>query len=143
VWGACRAYRRQCIDEVRPLEQREGWDEIDSIKAQLRGWKVGTLFDLTFRHHRGEGSRDGERRRWIGQGTTAHYMGYRFSYLLVRSLFRARREPLAVGMLAGYAGAALRRVPQCDDADVLRFIRREQAIRKLRLRALEALGRST
>ena len=45
--------------------------------------------------------------RWLDQGDAAHYMGYRFWYLLARALFNARREPAALAMVEGYSGAAL------------------------------------
>jgi biofilm PGA synthesis N-glycosyltransferase PgaC len=142
VWGASRAYRRECLADVLPLEERQGWDEIDAIKARLRGWEVGTLFDLPFRHLRGEGSRDGGRRRWLDQGDTARYLGYRFTYLLARSLFRARRDPSALAMVAGYLQAAARRAPVLPDADARAYVRRTQRLRELPLRAREALGRT-
>ena len=143
VWGASRAYRRECLREVLPLEERQGWDEIDAIKAQLRGWEVATLFDLPFRHLRPEGGRDGGRRRWFDQGDTARYMGYRFSYLVARALFRARRDPAALAMVPGYVGASLRRAPVLPDRDARAYVRRAQRLRELPLRAREARGKAT
>jgi poly-beta-1,6-N-acetyl-D-glucosamine synthase len=142
VWGASRAYRRECLSQVFPLEERQGWDEIDAIKAQLRGWEVGTLFDVPFRHLRPEGDRDGGRRRWLDQGDTAHYMGYRFSYLLARALFKARHEPAALAMVWGYTRAAATRAPVLPDADARAYLRRTQRLRELRVRAREALGKT-
>jgi glycosyltransferase involved in cell wall biosynthesis len=142
VWGASRAYRRECLRGVLPLEERQGWDEIDAIKAQLRGWEVGTLFDVAFRHLRPEGGRDGGRRRWFDQGDTARYMGYRFSYLVGRAIFRARRDPAALAMVSGYLGASLRRAPVLPDGDARAYVRRAQRLRELPLRAREARGKT-
>jgi glycosyltransferase involved in cell wall biosynthesis len=142
VWGACRAYRWACLEEVAPLEERQGWDEIDSIRAQARGWRVRAFGDLPFRHHRPEGERDGAGRRWRDQGDTAHYMGYRPGYLLLRTAYQALREPAALAMLSGYADATVRRQPRCPDPAVLAYIRREQGLSRLPLRIREALGRS-
>src|SRR5205085_9405741 len=84
VWGACRAYRAACLEQVSPLEERMGWDGIDVLKASARGWRTGLVDGLTFRHHRGEGSRDGSRfAPWIARGRVAHYMGYRPSFLVI------------------------------------------------------------
>jgi glycosyltransferase involved in cell wall biosynthesis len=142
VWGAARAYRRACLEQVTPLEERQGWDEIDAIKAQVRGWRVGTLLDLPFRHHRAEGARGGSYRHWADQGDTAHYMGYRFSYLLFRTFWRIRNDPVSIAMLLGYVRASLRGSARCADADVRRFLQAEQSMRKLPLRLREALGRT-
>ncbi len=84
-----------------------GWDGIDEMKASARGWHTHALTDLPFKHHRVEGQRDGSRRRArIAQGRAAHYIGYRPSYLVLRSLHHARREPAALAMMWGYADAA-------------------------------------
>lgn len=141
VRGASRAYRWACFLDVSPLEERLGWDGVDEIKANVRGWTTRTVPGLPFRHHRKVGERDGARLAWSAQGDTAHYMGYRFSYLVLRALHHARREPAALAMIAGYLRAGLRRSERCADADVRAYLRRYQSPRELRLRAREALGR--
>ena len=99
VWGATRAYRWACLQDVLPLEERHGWDGIDQLKARARGWETRTLTDLPFRHHRTEGLHDGSTwAHWLANGDTAYYMGYRPSYLLVRTLHRMRRDPAAFGL---------------------------------------------
>jgi glycosyltransferase involved in cell wall biosynthesis len=140
VWGAARAYRTVCLRAIMPLEERQGWDEIDALKAVVRGWRVGTIDDLPFRHHRAEGARDGALRRWRDQGETAHYMGYRPSYLVVRAAYQARRDPRALALLAGYAVAAAHRARRWDDASAREYLRREQRLRKLPVRLREARG---
>ena len=142
VWGACRSYRWDCLQQVLPLEERMGWDEIDSIKAQIRGWSARTIPDTSFRHHRMEGIRDGsQRKRWHEEGKTAHYMGYRFSYLVVRALWRARHQPVALALISGYVTAALGQEPRSPDEGVLAHMRSEQRARRLPLRLRESLGR--
>jgi hypothetical protein len=139
VRGAARAYRRECLEEVLPLEERVGWDGIDGFKATVRGWTTRMLPELSFYHHRPVGIRDGApAARWQAQGEAAYYMGYRFSYLLLRSLYRARREPWALAMSTSYLAAAFRREPRCRDADVRNYVRRKQ---RLRTFALERAGR--
>lgn len=142
VWGAARAYRWACLQDVLPLDERMGWDGLDQLRATARGWTVGRVPGLQFRHHRREGTRDGSRRRvWAAQGSAAHYMGYRFSYLLLRTLHRARREPAAVAILGAYLLAAARREPRCPDLAVRRQLRQQQRARHLLARAREVRGR--
>ena len=140
VWGACRAYRRECLRDILPLEEHMGWDTLDLMKANLRGWSTKVVYELGFRHHRVEGERDGHRLRTsIIQGEGAYFMGYRPSYLAVRTLYRLPRNPAAIGLLIGYTRAAWAREPRCSDLELQAYVRREQSWRKLPVRAREAL----
>lgn len=141
VWGASRAYRRQCLLEVLPLERRMGWDGVDEFRANARGWTTRTFKDLPFRHHRREGERDGAPyRARLAQGRAARFLGYRLWYLALRALWNARREPAALAMIWGYVQAALAREPQLADAAARAYLRRQQSLRLLPRRAAEALG---
>jgi glycosyltransferase involved in cell wall biosynthesis len=142
VRGATRAYRKECLREVLPLEERVGWDGIDELKAAVLGWQTCMLQDIEFRHHREMGARDGSRQaRWQSLGSAAYYMDYRFSYLLLRSLHWTRRDPAAVAMITSYLGALVRREPRYGDETVRAYLRRQQRLREVPRRALEALGR--
>ncbi len=144
VRGATRAYRWECLQQVLPLEERVGWDGIDELKANVFGWDTRVIAELGFLHHRRLGARDGMPwARWARQGRAAHYMGYRFSYLLFRTLHHARRNPGALAMLWSYAAAAATRSPRYSDERVRRHLRERQKLRTLRARRREALGRST
>jgi glycosyltransferase involved in cell wall biosynthesis len=141
VRGAVRAYRRECLDQVLPLPECVGWDGVDALKAQVNGWVTRTVTDLPFYHHRKLGERDGGRtRRWRAQGRGTYYMGYRFSYLVMRSLFHARRDPAALTMIASYLAAAVAREEQYDDRAVRAQLRQSQGLRHLGARLREARG---
>ena len=142
VWGAARAYRAACLQAVLPLERSMGWDGIDELKAHRRGWSTRTVVDLEFRHHRGEGERDGGSRwrPWTARGRAAHYMGYRPWFLVLRALHHARREPTALGMVWGYGSAVLGRREVCQDAGVRAELRRTQSLRTLAARRRRAIG---
>ena len=140
VWGASRAYRRSCLDEILPLEERMGWDTIDLVGAEVRGWSTRAIADLPFLHHRREGERDPSRlSAYVKQGGAAHYMGYRLPYLAIKTMFRAARDPAAIGIPYGYLAASLRRERRCTDVAVRRSVRDQQRLGRLHLRAREAL----
>lgn len=142
VRGAQRAYRWRCYLDVIPLENRPGWDGIDEMRAAARGWRSTSYADLAFFHHRILGKRDQSRwRRLFDVGRAAHYTGYRPSYLLLRSLFKARKELAALALVGGYATAAARREPRCEDEMAREYLRRQQSLRQVPTRAREALGR--
>jgi len=130
--GASRAYRSACIDAVMTLEARMGWDGLDEVKAALAGYRSRTLLDLGFRHHRATGAREkGRIRHGTAQGRAAWYMGYRPSYVLLRTLYRVPKDPGAAGMILGYAAASVERQPRCPDAEVVRLLRSRQRISAL------------
>jgi glycosyltransferase involved in cell wall biosynthesis len=142
VWGASRAYRWRCLQELLPLEERVAWDGVDEFKANARGWRTIAFEDLPFRHHRREGERDGTAwRARANQGAAAYYLGYRAWYLVLRAVWNARREPAALGMVWGFATSAARRAERSRDAAARAYLRRQQSPRNLRRRALEASGR--
>lgn len=141
VWGATRAYRRRCLDDVLPFEERHGWDGIDQLKARSRGWSTRTLLELPFRHHRPEGARDGSNwAHWLACGDTSHFMRYRPWYLLLRVAHQTRHDRAAIGMLAGYAAAVARRRRQLSDPKAVARLRDDQRFRNIALRRREALG---
>ena len=139
AWGATRAYRSACLDAVLPLERAMGWDGVDAVKAVMAGWRVATFDDFGFRHHRLEGERDGSRWiAWSAQGRASHYMGYTPLYIVLRALHNARREPAALGLVAGYASALVRRADTVGDPAVRRHLRRSQSVFGLAARARQA-----
>lgn len=138
VRGAARAYRKECLEQVLPLEERVGWDGIDELKAGFLGWTTRMLPDLAFYHHRRLGARDGApTARWRAQGAASWYMGYRFTYLLLRSLHHARKDRAALAMVDSYLRAAARRDARYSDADVRGYLRDGQTLRALVSRYLE------
>jgi glycosyltransferase involved in cell wall biosynthesis len=142
VWGAARGYRRECLEQVLPLETGLAWDGIDELRAAVKGWRTTTLTDLPFRHHRPEAAReDSPWRAWASIGRTSHYMGYRFGYLVLRTLNYARRDLAALGAIWGYSASAAGGAPRYPDRAVRDHLRRKQSLRNLPARISEAFGR--
>ena len=143
VWGASRAYRRRCLEDVQPLEAGLAWDGIDELRAAVKGWHARTCVDLPFYHHRAEGARERSRiGGWLATGSMSYYMGYRFSYLVLRTLHHARRDPFALVSVGGYLSALIRRRPRYPDPLVRAHLRRKQSLRNLPVRIAEARGKS-
>ena len=142
VFGPTRAFRWECLQEILPFDERTGWDGIDQLKANGRGWRTQAFPHLTFKHHRAVGSRDaGTWAQWYAQGEHAHYTHYRPLYVTARATFRALAQPAAgLGLLHGYLSAAARRRPRLADTAARDFVRRQQRLRELPGRALQALG---
>ena len=142
--GASRTYRRECFEQILPLEERFASEGIDVIRANIRGWDTATIPTLSYFHHRPTGARDRSRfSSFAEEGKVSHYMWYRPSYLLLRTLYRAlsRRDPAAAGLVWGYACAAVTRKPRHADAGFREFVHSNQSLRHWPLRAREVTGK--
>jgi hypothetical protein len=127
--GASRAYRWELLDEVFALEPEMGWDGVDEVKAELRGYRTEGFKDLGFRHHRAVGEREGRLRAGSALGRQAWYMGYRPSYVVLRAIYRARENVASLAMVWGYAAAALAGAPRCPDDVIIDRVRSLQRLR--------------
>jgi glycosyltransferase involved in cell wall biosynthesis len=141
VESQCRAYRRECLSELLPLQKRKGWDGIDVLRAAALGWQTRVIPELVFRHHRSIGARERSRfSAWWEEGEAAHYMGYRPTYLAVRALYHSMRDPAALAMFASFCVAAFCRRAHCSDLQARGYLRREQRLRRLLKRTKEKTG---
>lgn len=127
--GASRAYRWALLEDVFRLEPQLGWDGVDEVMAELRGFHTEGFKDLGFRHHRRVGERDGRLRAGAAIGRQAWYMGYRPSYVVLRALYRTRDNPASLAMIWGFAAAAVSGAPRCPHALVIDRVRAGQRLR--------------
>jgi glycosyltransferase involved in cell wall biosynthesis len=131
VEAQCRAYRRACLDDILPFERCLGWETADVVRARLTGWQTRVVSSNVFAHHRPIGGWDNRRGAFFAEGIAAYFLGYRFYYLVLRTAFRIRREPVAASQVAGYLCAFARRAKQIDDVSVTAYLRRDQQLRRL------------
>jgi len=130
--GPTRTYRRSCFAALAPLEDGLHYASVDEARAHIAGFTTATLPNLSFRHHRPEGSGEGSSwKNWRSQGFAAHHMGSRPSYVLARVAFRARADASAIAILVGFGQAVLRREPRYADTQVIHELRQRQRIRRL------------
>lgn len=127
--GASRAYRWALREDVFALEPELGWDGVDEVLAELRGYRTAGFTDFGFRHHRKVGEREGRLRAGSALGRQAWYMGYRPSYLALRAVYRARENLASLAMVWGYAAAAAEGARQCPNPAVTRRVRDGQRLR--------------
>ena len=113
VWGASRAYRWECLQQVLPLEERVAWDGVDEFKANTRGWRTRGL-RRTFLPASSPGGRAGRREVAVAFLTGGGGPLPRLPRLVSRpALTLARpRSPQAIAMIWGYALSAVRREAQ-------------------------------
>lgn len=130
--GMTKFYRVECFREIGGFVRQVMWDGIDNHRCRMLGWKACSWDDaeIRFTHLRPMGS--SQQSLWTGRkrhGFGQYFMGTGPVYMLASAAFRAARRPFLVGglgMLAGYAAAAIRRAPRYDDPEFRRFLRKYQ-----------------
>lgn len=134
VRGATKIYRRTAWDAIGGIVAAPGWDTLDEVNANLLEWETRTFPEIVLRQLRPTGSGLGQWRSWLKDGEGSYRVGYHPLFMLARSVFRLPRRPYlvaAVGLLMGYLGALVRRVPRTASVDTMSYLRRQQMDRLL------------
>jgi glycosyltransferase involved in cell wall biosynthesis len=140
VHGATKFFRRRCWEDIAPVPPILGWDTIDEFTARMRGWRTQSFAmpDGDPEHLRPRGTYDGLLRGYRRWGQCSYALGESPIHVALYTLRQmATERPRVAGgasYAAGYAGAALRRVPRAQP-DVRASVRREQK-QKIRSRIL-------
>jgi glycosyltransferase involved in cell wall biosynthesis len=134
VRGATKIYRRGCWHDIAPLLHAPGWDTIDEVKANMKGWRTGTFSQVRLLQLKTTGNADGVWRNWFKNGRGCYVSGYDPLFMLAKCVKRALAVPpvlpgLALGL--GFCSGYLRRLPQLADTEVVRYLRKQQRRRLL------------
>jgi poly-beta-1,6-N-acetyl-D-glucosamine synthase len=134
VRGATKIYRRACWYDINGLFRGPGWDTIDEIKAHMFGWETKGLNHLKVVHLRYTGEAEGKWRDWVKNGLANYITGYHPLFVLFKCLKRSFQKPygiVPVGLLYGFLSGYIKKIPQVDDKDLIRYIRKQQINRLL------------
>ncbi len=140
VGGPTKFYRWSCFEEIGGLIRRAGWDGVDNVRANLKGWRTREISSPTVVHLRSTGTHSGEgfARACRKYGLVSYHMGGHLWYFILRMTFRslrARDIRVAWHMARGYAAALAADEPR-QDTDFRRFLRRLQRRNAARLLGL-------
>ncbi len=133
VRGATKIYRRECWESLGGMFPGLGWDTVDEVTANMRGWTTYSFPDLPLTHYRITGTAEG---RWWGlvkDGHADYIVGYHplfFAAKCVRRLFKPPYLVGSMGLMYGFLRSYLRRADRVKDHQFLRYIRSQQ-LRKL------------
>lgn len=113
IRGALKAYRKQCYRDIGGLRPSMGWDTVDELLAQYRGWKVHTDPALQVKHLRPTGETYGKASK-LKQGEAFYKMRYGLLITLIASLklaWKKGKPGLIFDYFRGYLGARAARMP--------------------------------
>lgn len=104
--GASKVMRTRCFEEIGGFVRERGWDTVDEVRAQVRGWTTKHFADIRFRHLKPEGSGIGSVRTNMMHGDVYFLTGGGPLFLLLKVAHRMflGQPPLVGGlaMLYGY-----------------------------------------
>jgi len=137
VAGPFQLFRAECFRDIGGYVPNPagGVDWIAVMTARMKGWTVKAFPQKRFHHHRSMGT--AERNpvaAAFSYGQKDYYLGGSPLWQLFRGAYQTMKRPYVLGglaMLAGYAQAALSRMPRAVTPELMRFHRTEQ-MRKLR-----------
>jgi len=111
--GASKVLRRKCFEQIGGFIAERGWDTIDEIRAQAKGWDTKHFPDITFHHLRKEGAGMGHLHTSIMHGEIFYRSGGSKFFFLLKAIHRfLKGKPFMLGgsaMIYGYFRAWLGR----------------------------------
>jgi poly-beta-1,6-N-acetyl-D-glucosamine synthase len=129
VRGATKIYRNACWQAIQPLARGAGWDTIDEVTANHRGWSTRTFPALNVVQHKPTGGADGHWSNAFKNGRANYATGYHPAFMLAKCLRRSFRRPLlveAVAQWTGYCSGYVKGLPTLAEAEVVRYLRHQQ-----------------
>jgi glycosyltransferase involved in cell wall biosynthesis len=134
VRGPTKIYRRECWEAIDGLVSATGWDTVDEVKANMKGWSTRTLSDIEIVHNRPTGAAYGAWPDSVKNGRANYVAGYHPLFMLLKCISRAFSEPYgiaAAGLWVGFCSGYLRRAWRVDDPEFVRYFRQQQFRRLL------------
>jgi len=115
VGGPAKFYRKKCFEDINGLIQRAGWDGVDAIRANMKGWRTGELESLKIIHLKPTGTAKGEglKKACEKYGDVSYFMGGYLWYFFLRVIGRSlESRSLKVGfyMIKGYLRSYINRL---------------------------------
>jgi len=139
VPGGCQLFRRQCFEDIGGFIPHEagGVDWIAVTTARMNGWKTRAFKQRSFFHHRTLGTAQrGELAAMFRAGEKDYFLGKHPATQMLRVVYRMTKKPVAAGGMAlflGYSWALLLRKKRPISRELVRFRRREDKIKLVRL----------
>lgn len=134
VRGATKIYRRQCWEQLGGLVRGLGWDTVDEVTANMKGWRTETFADLHLTHHRVTGSSWGKWQGLVKDGKADYLVGYHplfFAGKCARRIFKRPFGMETLGLSYGFVRCYVDGTPRVVSPEVMQFVRQQQLNRLL------------
>ena len=127
VRGPIKLYSKSCFEAIGGLVSALGWDSVDTLLAEARGFYVQTNPTLIVEHLRPTCSEYANKSYYLKRGESFYQLGYDFFISLMSALkmaWRKRSIGLFILLLRGYRRASQKGLRLVDDQaqqDILRM----------------------
>lgn len=145
--GASKVVRAECFREIGGFCQEKGWDTVDEIKAQSRGWGTRHFKEIFFNHLKNEGSGIGNARTNKMHGEIFYLTGGSKLFFLLKLAHRMIfGTPFLIGgimMLVGYLSPLIRgKDLLVNDKEALFYkkLLKKRIINKFKIHLIEKAG---
>jgi glycosyltransferase involved in cell wall biosynthesis len=130
VGGPFKFYRKKCFEDIDGLIRRPGWDGVDTIKANMNGWRTGEIKSIKIVHLKSTGTAQGEglKRACEKYGDVSYYMGGYIWYFILRVIGRSVRNgnpKIGYYMVRGYIWS-MRNNKDRESQEFRRFLKGKQ-----------------
>lgn len=125
IRGALKSYRKECFEQIGGLKPAMGWDTLDELLAQYKGWEISTSEKLAVKHLKPTGSTYSAKAKYK-QGEAFYAMRYGFALTLIASAKLAYRKKSfrhLANYLTGYLRAGSKKHPYLVSREEGVFIR--------------------
>jgi hypothetical protein len=129
VRGATKIYSRRCWEDIGGLVPGLGWDTVDEVKANMRGWTTQSFLDLQLIHHRVTGTAEGQWWGLVKDGHADYIVGYHPLFFAAKCMRRLFKPPFvlgAIGLSYGFLRSCVQRKPRVGDKEFVRYLRSQQ-----------------
>lgn len=126
IRGALKSYRKECFRDIGGLKPSMGWDTVDELLAQFKGWKVITDNSLAVKHLKPTGFSYHKEAK-LKQGQAFFKLRYGFPITLIASVKLALKKgdiQLVKDYLKGFYSAKRAHMPYLVSKKEGAFIRR-------------------
>lgn len=136
VRGAFKAYSKACFKTIGGLKNAMGWDTVDELLAQYRGFEIYTKDHLKVKHLRPTGDAYNKKAKLL-QGKAMYTLRYGFWITTIASLKMALKQKKAITFfhnLEGYKNAKSEKVNflvSKEEGEFIRKLRWKNIRRKL------------
>jgi biofilm PGA synthesis N-glycosyltransferase PgaC len=135
VRGATKIYRRQCWDQIGGLIRAPGWDTVDEVKANMLGWVTYSFPEIQVHHHRPAGQAQGAWKDSVKNGLANYIAGYHPLFSFLKCVRRLPCKPYvigSIGLMWGFLSGYVKKVPQVEDREFIRYFQQQQMRRLLK-----------